>query len=94
MEKVNILGIEYEIIKVPSISRDVYRVGEIHFERQEILILDTLSKDMAKVTLLHEVIHAILVNLGLTEDAGNENLVQGLAIALHQVIKDNKIISS
>lgn len=84
---VSILGINYNINYVPYIMRDEYRAGQIDFENQEIKILDTLQCDLRNVTLLHEIIHAAMTHLGLHEESQNENLVQGLAIAMHQVIK-------
>lgn len=85
-EKIKILGIEYSIKRVPSISRDSYKAGQIDYENQEILILDTLKEDMYNTVLLHEIIHGALNHLGLVEESENENLVQGLAIAIHQVV--------
>ena len=94
MEKISVLGIDYKIKRVPYILRDEYRAGQIDYEKQEIKILNTLKPDLAHVTLLHEVIHAALNHLGLHEETQNENLVQGLAIAIHQVIKYHKNIFS
>ena len=54
---VNILGVPYTVLRVPYVSRDEYRSGEISFEAQEIKILDSLRGEAFGITLFHEVIH-------------------------------------
>jgi len=84
---VNIFGIPYKVERVPYIDREYYIVGKIKHESQKILILDSLSEELAEQTLLHEVIHGILMQLRRNEEHDDEPLVQGLAIGLHLYLK-------
>jgi len=89
MDKLKVFGLTYAIERVPYISRDEYRAGEIDFEKQEIRILDSLSVEHQKQTIIHEMIHAIFVGLGMNDYSDNEALVQSLATALHQCLTEN-----
>ena len=91
VKTINILGVDYELHYVDSISRDSLRIGEIDYLQQKILILNDLGMDLERVTILHEVVHGILSQLGFEEE-NNEHLTQSLASALHQVLKDNPSI--
>jgi len=84
---VNILGIPYKVERVPYIDRRDYIVGQISHESQKIRILDSLSEEMAELTLLHEIIHGILMQLRRNEEHDDEPLVQGLALGIHQYLK-------
>jgi len=86
---VNILGIPYEVKRVPFIDRNSYRAGEINFETQEIRLLDSLKEGAAGTTLFHELVHGILMGLKFIEESDNEKLVQGLAVGLYQALNDN-----
>lgn len=91
MNKVNILGVEYDIKFVPYISRDELLVGQIDYFNQEILILEGLSKDLEKVTLLHEILHGVFTQLGFYDESNNEHLIQSIASAFYQVLCDNNL---
>ncbi len=91
MEKIDILGVPYTISRVPYISREELTVGQIDYLGQEIKILDDLEDALYHVTLLHEIFHAILNQLGFSEEESNEHLVQSLATALYQVLTRNQL---
>jgi len=86
---VNILGVPYTVKRVPYVSREEYRAGEIDFEAQEIKLLDSLKRETAAITLFHEVIHGILSGLKYLDESDDEKLVQGLAIGLYQALRDS-----
>lgn len=88
-EYINILGSKYKIEYVDYISKEELKIGEVDYLNQKIKIMNGLSYDIQKVTLWHEILHAILNQLGF-EEAENEHLVQSLATAIHQVLSENK----
>lgn len=90
-KSINILGVDYEISYVDSISRESLRIGEIDYLQQKILILKGLGEDLERVTILHEIIRGILSQLGFEEE-NNEHLTQSIAGSMHQVLKDNPSI--
>lgn len=92
MEVVTILGVPYSVKLVPVISLDELTVGQIDYLKQEILILEGLGEDLFQVTLLHEVLHGIFNQLGFDE-GNSEHLIQALATALYQVLRENKLFS-
>lgn len=90
---VNILGLNYEILKVNQIDKDTRIIGQIDYLNQTIKIENGLNEEKEKVTLIHETIHGILHQLGFDEQS-DEKLIQSLATGLYQVLKENKTIFS
>lgn len=64
--------------------------GLIDFSQSKI-VLDskTLEQQQLEITFLHEVVHGMLHDRNL-EEQDNEQLVEALAYALHQLIRDNQ----
>lgn len=87
--KIKILGITYKVIEVPSISQGEAKAGEIDHFKSEIKICSELTNEHKKIVLLHETLHAILMQLGFYEEHDNENLICSLSNAFYQVMKDN-----
>lgn len=95
-------------VRIGSIDYDVVDPGEaILFNGQQCygmidfvdsqIYLDTTiqGKQKLELTFLHEVVHGMLQSRSLDEAAANETLVDEIAIALHQLIRDNpKIFES
>jgi len=73
--------------RVPYIVRDEHRIGQLDAEKQEILILDSLSEELSEQTLLHEVVHGILKQLKQFDKDNDEVLVQGLALGLYSYLR-------
>lgn len=94
MNSVNILGLTYKVNEVEVVSKEELRAGEINFLTQEIKIDKTLSVEKKNIALLHEVIHGICDQLHFEELSNNEQMVQGIAVALHQILKDGLPIFS
>lgn len=62
--------------------------GEILYEERKIFLYDKMDEDEANVTLLHEIAHGILYNIG-SKLRTDENFITALSENLYQVIKDN-----
>lgn len=86
---VRILGLDYEIEEVECVSKEELRKGEINFLINRIRIDKSMPEDLKKQVLIHEMMHAIFDLLGLEDLCTDENKVQSIATALHQVIRDN-----
>ena len=65
---------------------DLY--GEITYEKRKIFLYDKIDEDEKNVTLLHEIFHGILYNMGSALRT-DENFVTAFSENLYQVIKDN-----
>jgi hypothetical protein len=65
---------------------DLY--GEILYEERKIYLYDKIDTDEKSVTLLHEITHGILYNMG-SKLRTDENFVTAFTENLYQVIKDN-----
>ncbi len=85
--KINILGLEYDIVFISPVARDEWLAGRIDFHEQVIYIDSEIKDDRKRITLLHEVIHGILSGLGFHSENQNEEMIQGLATGLHHFLK-------
>ena len=65
---------------------DLY--GEISYEKRKIFLYDKMDEDERNVTLLHEIAHGILYNMGSVLRT-DENFITAFSENLYQVIKDN-----
>jgi Zn-dependent peptidase ImmA (M78 family) len=88
VKKISILGLTYRVNEVEVVNKNIPRNGEINFIEQVIKIDKTLSEERKQITLLHEIIHGICEQLQFNEIGDNEQMVQGFALALHQILKD------
>ena len=86
-DQINIMGLDYDILEVDVIERGTNICGQIDHIEQVIKIGKDLKCDRKEQTLVHEVVHGILEQLGYMELHDNEQLVQSLAVALHQTFK-------
>lgn len=78
--KVNILGRDYDIMKVEElIENNECCMGLCNFETGVILIKNDLSKYWEKYTTNHEKLHALLFEMGYNELAECEPFVSLLA---------------
>lgn len=85
-KQVIVLGITYQVKRVPVINKDTHLLAQIDHVKQEILLDEDLGEELAHQSLLHEVIHACLQGLGYSELHEDETFVQSLASALHTVL--------
>lgn len=63
--------------------------GEIGYEQQTIVLSKTQMPEYKELTLLHEIVHGILYNLGEQELRVNEPFVCRFSTALYQLMRDN-----
>lgn len=94
MKEINILGMTYRIEEVDCVNKFEPRKGEIDFMTNEIRIDKSLPIDLKEQVLTHEILHAVFDLLGMDELCEDENKVQSLATALHQVFSEQPIFSS
>lgn len=81
LKKINICGIEYTINFIEPNSRNDTFMGRSDPQKALITINSTMAEDVQKQTLIHEWLHAVLMNYSLTEN-DNEILVQTIASEL------------
>ena len=62
--KIRILGIDYSVREVQIINDDDTIMGLCRYQANEILIKKGLSDADKKITLIHEILHAVLGQLG------------------------------
>ena len=83
--KVNICGIPHEIVDCEdSFTADATHFGEIDYQKCTIKINKNMAVEAQEETIIHEMIHGILVHIGYSERSEDETFVQGLANAIYQ----------
>jgi hypothetical protein len=82
IDAVKIGPLVYAVNRAP-----ISEMGICDYEKQTITIRDGLAPEVAKVVLWHEVVHAVLFQLGYTDH--DERLVDGLAHSIMSVLIDN-----
>ena len=92
--KINILGVTYTVNEVDTVNKTDPRRGEINYLTSEIRIDRNMPKTLKEQVLMHEILHATFDLLGLDELAEDENKVQSIATALHQIFTAQTIFSS
>ncbi len=83
LKTVKIGAIEYKVVLADKID-DGESHGQIDYEKETIEIDKNLPQKSRERTLLHEIIHGINTSL-------DEESVDYLAGALHQVLEENKL---
>lgn len=94
LREINILGCIYTVEEVDIVDRNDPKKGEINFLTNCIRIDKNLPESSKEQVLMHEILHATFDLLGYYDDAENEEKVQGLATALHQIFTSQAIFSS
>ena len=64
-------------------------LGEIDYEKQTIQIKTSVASDIQRETLVHELIHSVLLHTGELDKNNDEPFVMRLAAALTTVIREN-----
>ena len=77
-----------EVFDVKSLMDENF--GEMCFESSTIRICSTLSDDMKRNVLLHEILHAIYQFAGLTDSSVEEEVVDRTATALIAMFSDTR----
>lgn len=89
--KIRILGIDYSVREVQIINDDDMIMGLCRYQANEILIKKGLSDADKKITLIHEILHAVLGQLGFENENDNENMIKSLSTALYLVLSENDL---
>lgn len=83
--KVNICGISHEIVECEDFfSTDATHFGEIDYKACKIKINKDMADEAKEETIIHEMVHGILVHLGYSEQSQDEQFVQALGNAIYQ----------
>lgn len=91
--KIRILGIDYSVREVQIINDDDTIMGLCRYQANEILIKKGLSDADKKITLIHEILHAVLGQLGFENENDNENMIKSLSTSLYLVLEENGLLS-
>ena len=88
MSKVKICGIPYEIIDKECIESGNGRcLGLITYDEGIIEMRKGQQPDYYRQTLIHEVVHGMLVMIGRNDLSDDETFVQSLALAISQTFE-------
>lgn len=88
MKTIKICGIPYKIIEKECIESSNGRcLGLITYDEGTIEIRKGQQPDYYRQTLIHEVVHGMLVMIGRNELSEDETFVQSLALAISQTFE-------
>ena len=101
-KKLKINGLTYGVILEKDVTYQGNAYGITHHDKQKIYISSDQEDDRQAVTLLHEILHAVInashlypmfTKESMPDDAvkAEENVVTAIALSLYQVLKDNKV---
>lgn len=91
--KVKILGIEYHVeFKEVPMDDGQFVWGYTDYAQAEIVLCSTLSEEKRVQTFFHELVHAMLHEIGNDRQCEDESLVSPLGNVLYQVLKDNELV--
>ena len=83
-EKVFICGIPHTVLLCEDNFNTDCHFGQVEYSKCEIRVNKDMPEDMQKQTLVHEMLHGMLVLIGRNEEAQDEQLVQALSMAINQ----------
>lgn len=84
MRVIKICGIPYQIIEKECIEGNGRVCGEITYDECIIKMREGMHPDYYNQTLIHEVVHGMLVMIGRNDLSEDETFVQSLALAISQ----------
>lgn len=87
--KVDVAGINYDVVEVEGLAEDYDLGGQILYERGIIKIDANMCKDKKEQIFVHEMPHSIFNEAGFREQ--DEDMIIRLGIVLYQVLKNNKL---
>lgn len=86
--KINICGVPFKIVLCKdNFVSDTIHFGEIDYKKGEIRIDAEMPFPLKMQTLFHEWLHGVLFMTGQDEHRANEQLVQGIAMAIYQTFE-------
>lgn len=87
MKTIKICGIPYQIIEKECIEGNGRVLGEITYDECVIKMREGMNPDYYNQTLIHEVVHGMLVMIGRNDLSEDETFVQSLALAISQTFE-------
>jgi len=87
-KRLNILGLNYTV-EFKNLALGKQECGNCSPDTLEIEIDANLPPDKHNVSLFHEIIHAALYETGNRKEYTNERLIDNLALALYQTLRDS-----
>lgn len=97
-KKIKIGGFDWIVIESDDIAEESQVFGSTHYQKQKLFVEKSETEQKKFQTLLHEIIHALYWQTGLTEREKNkdapikeEEFVQAISMGLYQVLKDNNL---
>ena len=88
---IKICGIPYTVIECDDcFNTDAKHFGNVDFLKAEIRINKDMAEAVKTETLVHEVVHAVLVHIGRSDLSEYETFVQSFANAINQTFEVTK----
>lgn len=85
---IKICGIPYTVIECgDSFNADTKHFGNVDFLKAEIRINKDMAEAVKQETLVHEIVHAVLVHIGRADLSEDETFVQSFANAINQTFE-------
>lgn len=85
---IKICGIPYTVIECgDSFNADAKHFGNVDFLKAEIRINKDMAEAVKQETLVHEIVHAVLVHIGRADLSEDETFVQSFANAINQTFE-------
>lgn len=91
VQNVKILGVDYAVEEVDCVDKYSPKRGEVDNLKCVIKIDKTMPPDAKDQTLMHEIMHAIFDRLGYFELCDDEEKVQGIGMAVHQLFSTQNV---
>lgn len=87
LKEIKICGIPHQIVDVDYIEGNGCVLGEIEYRSCKIALRKDQTPEMYHQTLIHEVVHGMLVLIGRNDLSEDETFVQTLALAISQTFE-------
>ena len=85
---IKICGIPYSVIECDdNFNTDAKHFGQVDFLKAEIRINKNMAEAVKTETLVHEIVHAVLVHIGRSDLSEDEIFVQSFANAINQTFE-------
>ena len=85
---IKICGIPYTVIEHDDIfNADAKHFGQVDLLTAKIHINKNMAESVKQETLVHEIVHAILVHIGRADLSEDETFVQSFANAINQTFE-------
>jgi Zn-dependent peptidase ImmA (M78 family) len=96
--KIRVIGLDFEIEENEKVANEGNTFGSVHSRKQRIFLEPNETQQRKEQTLVHEMLHAIFMQTGLSErlrdnkDVTEEQLVSTISAALYAVLVDNGLL--